>query len=160
MADGTVLRRFKRAFIDAIAPTVDNAYYQSPTSPDAINGSDGSRLTAWWTDNADATVSVDVAVGAGQVWFDETSTLTLRIQALGKDTDDDQETCDTRLSETLAAVITILSADPSAGTTDNDDMQVYRAFPVSWTYSGGVLDTQLRAASFDVDIEVHARIQL
>ena len=106
------------------------------------------------------------AISYGFVFFashptaNRTATPTLRIQALGRSTDDNQEALDTRLSETLAELVLLLSEDPSAGTSDNADMQVFRAYPTRWEYRGGILDGNLRAASIDVDIEVHARIML
>jgi len=156
--DGSVLLRFKRAFVDELT-TVANVNYQSPMSPEDMNGADGSRLAAWWVDEAEATIELMVATG-GPHWFDENATVTLRLQALGKDTDDTQEAVDIRATEALGKAIAILATDPTVGIADTAQVQMFDAVPTGWTYRGGILGSNLRAASYDLDIQVHARLKL
>lgn len=158
--DGSVLPRFKRALIDNLTGYVDNAYYQSPQQPEDMHGADGSRVVCWWDDQADAEIDEPVFIGPAQRWFDENATVTLVIQALGVDTGDTQETCDQRATEVLGQVVALLATEPTAGTTDNADMTVFDATPTSWSYQGGNLGSNLRAASYRLTITVHNRVQL
>lgn len=160
MAYGSALPTFKRALIDSLVGYVDNTAYQSPMQPDDMNGADGSRVSCWWDDGATIEIDEAVAVGPGTRWFDEYLTLTLVIQALGKDTTDTQEVCDQRATEVLAEVMALLSSLPAAGAADTATVQIFDATPSTPEYTSGVLGTNLRAASWRVPITVHSRIKL
>lgn len=159
MADGTALPRFKRAFIQTLnAAGVDNVSYQSPMQPDEMFGEDGSGVACWFADDATGSLEITVMGGAA-LWIDETWNIPFRIQALGTDTDADQEAVDQAACELLGDVMSAFT-DPSFGITD-DTIQTFAAVPVGanpWT--GGVLPTNLRAGRFELTIELTARIKI
>lgn len=159
MAHGTCLTRFKRAFIDLLdAQTSEKVAYQSPREAQDMLGPGGSGIAAWFADEATANHQINVFKGAPH-WIDETSRPVLRIQAVGVSTDDDQEDVDGRASEILRLAIAVLLNDPSVGLAD-DTIQEFEALPASYTYAGGILSGDHRAARFEVQIEVTARLKL
>lgn len=156
--DGTSLRVVKRALLDRLT-TVTTVSYQSPMQPEDMLGEDGSGVAAWWSDDSEASVKVVVATG-GPHWFDETINATVIIQALGRDTDDTQEVCDTRATETLGEIIAVMAHDPSCGVADTEEMQLYTVTPAGWRNVTGILGPNLRAARYELDVTIHARIRL
>ena len=161
MADGSALPRFKRALIDKVNARGGYAgTYESPTNRADVYGPDGAGVGIWFKDEATASLGVTVATG-GPHWFDESLELTVIVQALGITTSDDQETVDQRATSALGDVIAILAGDPTAGlAVVNADMQIYAATPTGWVYVGGDLGASLRAASFELALELTSRIQL
>jgi hypothetical protein len=159
VSDGTALPRFKRAFIAKLASLgVPNVSYQSPMQPEEMWGDDGSGLCCWFGDEATATTTITV-VGAGALWIDETWNIPFRIQALGGDTDSDQQTVDQAACERLGDVMGAFS-DPHFGITD-DTVQTFAAVPVGTSpWYGGVLPTNTRAAAYELSIELRARIEI
>lgn len=159
MTDGTALPRFKRAFIDTLnAAGVSNVHYQSPMQPDDMLGADGSGVACWFADDATGTLAITVMGGAA-LWIDETWNIPFRIQALGQDTDADQEGVDQAACELLGDVLSTFD-DPSFGITD-DDIQTFAAVPVGANpWSGGVLPSNMRAGRFELTIELTARIKI
>lgn len=157
MSDGTCLTRFKRAFIaQAEANGVANTSYQSPMQPEDILGDDGSGVAAWFGDHATATLTISV-VAAPEIWIDEVWNIPLVVQALGQDTDADQETVDQLACERLGDIIGCFS-DASFGLVD-DTIQMFTAVPVGANdWNGGVLGSNLRACGFELSIELHARL--
>lgn len=160
MAYGSALPEFKRALIDSLDGFVDDARYSSPMVPEDMIGTTGTRVVCWWDDDAQADLLEPVTIGPTGRIFDEEVRCALIIQALGVDTDDTQEICDQRISAVLGEVVALLSSEPDAGRADTTDVQTFDATPESWTYTGGVLGTNLRAASYRVEILVHSRLTL
>jgi hypothetical protein len=159
MADGTCLPRFKRAFIAKLQTNgVANVSYQSPMQPDDLMGDDGSGRSCWFEDTATGQLSITV-MGANSLWIDEIWQVPFRVQVLGSDTDADQETVDQAACALLGDVMVSFS-DPSFGIVD-DDIDFFNAVPVgAQPWYGGVLPSNLRAARFELTIEVKARIQI
>jgi hypothetical protein len=159
MADGTALPRFKRAFIAKLkANGVPNVSYQSPMQPDEIWGDDGSGLSGWFDDTATGALNITV-MGAHSLWIDETWQIPFRVQALGVDTDTDQEAVDQAACGLLGDVMTAFS-DPSFGIVD-DAIQVFCAVPVgAEPWFGGTLPTNQRAARYELTIELTSRLQI
>ena len=160
MADhGTSLIRFKRAFIDLLdAQTTEKVSYQSPQQAKDVLGESGSGIAAWFSDEATANHSVMVFKGAPH-WIDEVANPVLRIQAVGPNTDSDQEDVDASASALLYKAIAVLAADPSVGLVD-DTIQEFEALPAGLTYSGGLFGADQRGARFELAIEVSARLKL
>ncbi len=156
---GSSIVRFKRTLIDKLVEQGQHARYHSPAEAVDMLGEDGSGDAIWWADD-DNTASYEITVSKGlPCWIDETASVRLRIQALARDTDADQETCDTRASSMLAMVIALLLDDPTLGITDGD-IQTFHALPVSHDYFGGLHTPALRAARFELEIQINARLML
>lgn len=153
------MTRFKTAYIALIdAQTTEKCAYQSPSQAKDVLGDSGTGVACWFTDESTASHSVMVSRGAPH-WFDEVCRPVLRIQAIGNNTDDTQETVDQRASEILRIAIAVLANDPSVGLTD-DTIQEFQAFPEGWTYDGGIFGSDQRGARFDLTIAVESRLKL
>lgn len=160
MIDGTAMLRFRTAFIDKLQTRVSNVSYQSPMQESDVLGADGTGLACWWSDEANSTGGVNVIVSDDEVWYDETFTTTLNIQALGLTTDDTQELLDQRANEVLGEAIRLLSIQSSLDITD-DEIQTFTWLLQGWTYMGGVQQgTGQRVARFELAIEGEARLKL
>lgn len=159
MSDGTALPRFKRAFVQTlVAAGVPNVAYQSPMDPEEVFGADGSGASCWFGDGAQGNLDIKL-LGGPDLWIDETWIIPFVVQVLGRDTDDDQEAVDQRACELLGAVMGSF-ADPSFGITD-DTIQTFAAVPVgAQPWAGGVTGQGLRAARFELSIELMARLQI
>jgi len=160
VTDGTCLPRFKVAFISKMATAgIANTFYESPMQPDDILGSDGSGVAGWFLDEASANLQITV-VASPQIWIDETWTVPFVVQALGVDTDSNQQAVDQLASTRLGAILGAWT-DPSFGITDDTHVQVFTALPVGANaWHGGVLPPNLRGCGFQLDIEVHARLMI
>lgn len=163
--EGTVLVRFKTAFVTKLnleltsAAASGAAAYQSPQSEEDIVGASGSGVAAWFVDDAVAAHTVPVMKGS-PIWVDETASPVLRIQAIARDTDSDQADADALANTVLGYALAVLFEDPTVGLT-NDTIQDFCALPASWSWQGGVqLPSNLRAARFDLTIDVEARLKL
>lgn len=159
MSDGTVLPRFKRAFIAKLKDDgVPNVSYQSPITDEDMLGEDGSGACCWFGDNPTGDLSIQV-LGGASLWIDETWQIPFRIQVLGVDTDADQETVDQAACELLGDVMSAFS-DPSFGVVD-DAIQLFAAVPVGANpYVSGILPPNLRAGAFELTIELRSRIEI
>ena len=160
MQDGTSLLRFKKAYIALLQRRAPNVIYGSPLTPEEMVGTDGSGVAAWWDDLTNATEGVVVFAGAANTWFDEIVVPKLCIQAIGLTTDDTQEVVDERATQLLGDAIGILAADPSVGLVDSGGIQLFTALPQGWACHTGVVGTGQRAARYDLDIELKARLEL
>lgn len=160
MADGTVLPRFKRAFITKCeAAGIVNVAYQSPMQPEDMFGGDGSGSAGWFDDHATGDLQIKV-MGAPGLWVDETWQVPFIVQVLGTDTDADQETVDQSACELLGQVIALF-ADPSFGIATDSAIQTFAAVPVGANpWHGGVLPSNLRAAGFKLTIELRSRLRI
>ena len=158
--DGTALLRFKQAFVDKLAARAPNVSYASPAKPEDMLGDDGSGVACWFADDATGTYDVAVITAPADIWVDEQWTITLRIQALGRDTDATQERVDMLATELLGETIYLFCTDPSFGITDDTDVQTFCALPGAITWTGGILPSGLRAAGFELDVTLDARLRL
>jgi len=154
--DGTSLLRVKQELIEKLQARVPNVLYQSPQDASDVLGEDGSGVCVWWDDTTEATIEPIVF---GLTQWDERYTATLIIQALGRDTDDDQESIDTLATRVLGETIGLLTANTSLGIADDADIQVFEIFPAGWRNITG-LNGANRAGRFEFDISVHARLSL
>lgn len=163
---GTSLVRFRRQFIDRLTGLVPNASYQSPMTETDMIGEDGSGVAVWWSDDVEASTTVEVVVGGGQVWFDERYVTELRIQGLGLDTDDDQYACDQRANEAFGYALQLLTCQGVDGydlPDLDDDLEGIEVFDYTldgWSWRGGVIGTNQRAGRFEVRIAVHGRVKI
>lgn len=162
--EGTSLVRFRRQFLDRLARDVPNAQYQSPSQPAEFIGDDGSGVALWWSDDTEGEATVNVVVGGGQVWFDESYITVLRIQGLGLDTDADQYVCDQRANEAFGYALRLASCQGIAGyeltDLDTDQLEVHQYLLDGWTHTGGILGQAQRAARFEVRIRVDGRVKI
>lgn len=154
--DGTSLLRVKEALVTKLLARVPNVLYQSPQDATDVLGDDGSGVCVWWDDTTEATIDPIVF---GLTQWDERYTATLIIQALGRDTGDDQDSIDTLCTRTLGEVIGLLTANTSLSITDDADIQVFDIAPSGWRNVTG-LNGANRAGRFELDISVHARLSL
>lgn len=158
MAHGTAITKFKTAFIALLdAQTTEKVAYQSPRTTEDIIGPSGSGVAAWFSDDASATYDVNVFT-AGAEWWDESSRPVLRIQAIGNNTDDDQEDVDGRASEILRLALAVVANDPACGVADST-LENLQAIPAALTYSGGLIGSDQRAARFELTFDLTARLK-
>jgi hypothetical protein len=158
---GTSLLRVKQAVISELQERLSNVSYQSPTNPEGLLGTDGTGKAIWWSDEPEDEATVDVRViTGGPHWFDETVNVTLILQALGRNTGDDQETVDERATDMLGEVIGILASDPSVGVSDDSQIQLRTVLPTSWRKRSGVLTPDVRAAGYELTLTIDARVML
>lgn len=159
MAVGTSLYLIKQALVTQIGLTTLDVFYQSPMKPDELIGSDGLASVCWIGDDANAEIDTNLMMGT-PLWVDETVTLELIIQVLGKDTSYDQPTVDGIAGEMLGDAIAVMLSNPSLNITDTDDIQVFQVLPVGYEQHTGFLPTGARAAGFKLNIEGKARLKL
>jgi hypothetical protein len=159
MADGTALFRFKQAYFTQLDLTTLNVMYDSPTNTAEFMGPDGLGQSCWFADNANGSNEARLLMSAPH-WFEEQFTVTLVIQVLGSDTSYDQATVDQLAVEQLGKAIAILASDPGIGIADDSDIQTFTCLPAGWKYVSGTQTTGARAARFELDIEVTARLKL
>lgn len=161
---GTSLYAFKAAFFTALAarvssPTVPFAVaYASPTDSLGLLGEAGYGVAAWFADEVSAEVDVTVFKG-GSKWYDESYVVTLVVQGLALNTDEDQATIDLRTAQVLGEAIGVLANDPTVGITDTSTVDVFQAVPVGWTNRTGNVNL-LPAGHFELRIGVEARLML
>lgn len=162
--EGSSLVRFKTALVSLLntrltAGSVQAAMaYQSPMLPEQVLGSGGYGVAAWFDPQAETAHEIMVLKGT-PLWVDEVVVPRLRIQALGINTDYDQEDVDTSANNVLGYAIALCSHDPSFGLVD-DSIQEFDATPVAWEYLGEPVGTNVRAAMFVLSIQVRARLKL
>lgn len=157
---GTSLLRFKQEFIAKLQARTENVVYASPVDAQELIGEDGSGVSAFWSDDSSASIKPMVFTGGSAHYYDETAIVTLVCQAIGRTTDDTQEVVDERATNLLGQAIGVLAQSPTAGITDDTDIDFFAATPSGWSYSSGVPGDALRASRFELDIELTARLKL
>lgn len=156
---GSSLPRFKAALIEALQARVPHVVaYESPTDAYEIMGEDGSGQSVFWLDGTDAEVDVNISVGAGTTWWDETVRPILVLQCIGVDTDDTQSVLDRRAFNLLGHAVAILASDPTVGLAADSDSRAIRAIPESWTNPTGVDSQNRRGSRIELRITLEARV--
>lgn len=160
LMEGTALVRVKQALADALALFDINFLYDSPLTPEGVLGADGSGRACWFDDD-NITASLQVAhMMGGPVELDEVITIPVKVQALGRSSDDTQAEVDASASALLGQIIAVLARNPSLGLSD-DEIVVYHAIPAGWTYSTGAFpDSSSRAGGYVLNVEVTSRLAL
>ena len=159
MAAGSALFRVKEALFTQLDLSILNMLYDSPSSPDEVIGADGLGAVCWFSDEAQSELETNLLMGQ-PLWMDETITLTLVIQVLGRDSSYDQRTVDNTATEMLGVARAILLSNPDLFIPDDDDIQIFHVLPRSYQYRAGFLNHKGRAARFEQDVEVKARLKL
>lgn len=154
MISGTSLFRFKDALVSDLDLRLGNVHYGSPADPMAVQNETGYAV--WFSDDTTCILEIPVFGGPDDRWYDEAIECTLILQAIGVDTDDTAATLDERLSYALGQVIDAVSF---VTITDDTHVEMLWTRPTGWDYPTGLLGT-LRAARFEVHIEVKARIKV
>jgi hypothetical protein len=160
--EGSALVRVKTALLVALKAQDVRFRYASPAKPEDMLSDDGSGVAGWFADDAPGTFTVPSMLGGGEVWFDETRTIILRIQSLGKNSDYTQKKVDTLATELLGAAMYVFCTNPDADVTSDDDIVVREVLPTGdaspWT--GGLLPSGMRAAGWEIAVQYSARIKL
>lgn len=159
--DGSSLARVKQAVIDQLKtnPALPTVEYPSPTKSADVLGDDGSGRAIWWGDEITATLGVPTFQGTDDVVFDEVVVAVLNIQVLGRDTNATQAAVDLLATAMLGQVVRLFASKPDLGLLD-DSIQTFTVLPLAWTYHGGVLGTSNRAARYELQTEIKARLKL